>query len=122
MAKLSQVGELRYPLLFAAVMLAVAIAWNAVAKQAAERAVLPVLRSEADAAGPLRVTNNDGSLSDGDTLHGWDNAAYFGTHVGLWMTGCAAAFVALVRAWPAKSPPNPSRDSSVNGESISPGD
>lgn len=105
MAKLSQAGDLRYPLLFAALMLAVIIAWNAVAKLAAERAVLPVLRPEADAAGPLRVTNNDGSLSNGDRLHGWDNVAYFGTHVGLWMAGCAATFVALVRVWPAKSPP-----------------
>jgi hypothetical protein len=107
-AKLSQAGDLRHPLLFAAVVLTVAVAWNAVARLAAERAVLPVLRPGTDAAGPLRVTNNDGSLSNGDRLHGWDNAAYFATHVGLWMAGCAAAAVALVRVWPAKSPPNQS--------------
>ena len=110
MARLSETDKLRYPVLFGAVMLAVAIACNAVAKLAAERAVLPLLRPGADAAGPLRVTNNDGSLSNGVKLRGWDNTAYFATHIGLWMAGCAAAFVALLRVWPAKTPPSAPAD------------
>jgi len=103
MAKLSELDNLRYPVLFGAVILGVVIGWNAVAKLTAERAVLPMLRPEADPAGPLRVTNNDGTLSNGDTLRGWDNAAYFGTHIGLWVAGCTAAFVALARLWPTKT-------------------
>lgn len=115
MARLSELDSLRYPVLFGAVVLGVVVGWNAAAKLAAERAVLPMLRPEADAAGPLRVTNNDGTLSNGDALRGWDNAAYFGTHIGLWMAGCAVAFVALARLWPTETAepadaPGPARD------------
>ena len=100
MARLNQAGDLRYYPLFAVTLLALAIGWNLVAKAVAESAVLPAMYPE---AGPLRVTNNDGTLSNGDKLRGWHNAAYFSTHIGLWMVGCVVAFVFLVRLWPAKN-------------------
>jgi hypothetical protein len=102
-AKLSQAGNLPYSPLLAVVFVALVIGWNVVAKAAAERVVLPVLVPGADpAAGSLRVTNNDGTLSNGGHLRGWRNAAYFGAHVGLWMACCTVSLVGLVRLWPAR--------------------
>ena len=48
------------------------IAWCFVAKSTVERVLLPVLCPEAGpTAAPLRVTNNDGTLSNGAKLRGW---------------------------------------------------
>ncbi len=106
MPKLRQLNDLRYGSFYAVAVIGVAIGWNAITKTTAERMLLPVLCPEADpAARPLRVTKNDGSLSNGEKLHGWRNAVYFGVHGGLWMAGCLAINLALAQVWPRRMAP-----------------
>jgi hypothetical protein len=108
MAKLSQIDDLRYRPLFSAVFLMVAITMCAAVGRVADRVLLPVLSPGAGAgAEPLRVVNNDGTLSDGDQLTGWPNRVYFLSFALAWMASAAAVTVALVRVWPAKTPDRP---------------
>src|SRR3712207_2868117 len=84
-AKLSQIEELHYRFLFGLVALVIAVGMSQVVKVATERTLLPVLYPGAGPSeGPLRVTNNDGSLSNGDKLLGWRNRVYFVTYGILW--------------------------------------
>lgn len=99
--------ELRYDLLFAAVAVGLALAWNEIAKAPAERLLLPVLCPAASPnEKPLRVIKKDGTLSNGMKLHGWRKVTFFGAHGGLVMIGTMASIVALSHVWPAKSKPN----------------
>jgi hypothetical protein len=105
-AKVSQVmdlKDLRYSNLFTVVWVALVIVWCFVAKSTVDRALLPVL---CPVAGPtaarLRVTNNDGTLSNGAKLRGWRYTAYFVAHGGLLMGGCHVFMVALAHIWPRK--------------------
>jgi hypothetical protein len=103
MAKLSQPENVRYPPLFIVVGLTVAIVVSQVVKVGVDRTLLPALYTEAEpSAEPLRVTNNDGTLSNGDRLRGWRHHVYFGVYGVLWLTVGGAALAALIRVWPAK--------------------
>jgi hypothetical protein len=104
MGKVSQWEHLPYPNLFTVVWVALVIAWCMAAKSTTDRVLLLALCSQAGSATePLRVTNNDGTLSNGEMLRGWRNTAYFVAQCGLWMVGCAAFSVALGHLWPSKS-------------------
>jgi hypothetical protein len=105
MGKLSRIDVLRYRPLFSAVCLAVAITLCAAVGRVADRVLLPVLSPCAGAgAEPLRVVNNDGTLSNGDQLTGWRNRVYFLSFALAWMASTATVVAALVRVWPAKAP------------------
>lgn len=101
MAKVTRLTELPYYPLFMVVAIGIAVGWNFVVKAACDRLLLPMLCAGAKPGRePLRVTNNDGTLSSGEKLQGWPNAIYFGLHGALWMVGCVAITMATVRAWP----------------------
>ena len=99
MGKLSESNNLRYRPLFAILMVVAVVALSRVAKVSVERTLLPQLHPSTQ---PLRVTNNNGTLSNGERLQGWRNAAYFVTYGVSWMIGCAVVAVALARLWPEK--------------------
>ena len=102
-SRLKDLKDLRYTNLFSVVWLALVIAWCFVSKSAVERALLPVLCPETGpAAARLRVTNNDGTLSNGEKLRGWRYTAYFGAHGGLCLGGSLAFAIALAQVWPGK--------------------
>jgi hypothetical protein len=105
-SRVKDLNELRYSNLFTVVTLVLVIAWCVVTKVAVDRLLLPVLCPEAgQSARALRVTNNDGTLSNGAKLRGWRYEVYFGVHGGIWMSGCAAFSIALMHAWPSRSTP-----------------
>jgi hypothetical protein len=53
-------------------------------------------------AARLRVTNNDGTLSNGEKLRGRRYTGYFAAHAGLCLGGCLTFTVALAQIWPSK--------------------
>jgi hypothetical protein len=110
-AKLGQVkaSDLRYDALFAVVVIALSIAWSRVTKATTDQVLLPMLCPAALATGPLRVTNDDGTLSNGAKLRGWRRTAYFSVQGGLCMVGCMAIIVALLHIWPNKGTLNGDR-------------
>lgn len=112
MAKLTQNhdlrDELRYYAVFAVVVVVLAIVLSQVMKVAIERTLLPVLHPIAEeTAEPLRVTNNDGTLSTGEKLQGWRNGVFFGVFVISWMAACGITVAALLRFWPKQEGTEP---------------
>jgi len=101
-AKLSQVDHLKYYPVFAVSVLVLAIAMSQVVNVVTDRTLLPVVYPVAQGSEPLSVTNNDGTLSNGDRLRGWPKVVYFGGSAIAWLAACGITFVALVRVWPAK--------------------
>ncbi len=102
-SRLKDLKDLRYTNLFSVVWVALVITWCFVSKSPVERALLPVLCPETrPAAARLRVTNNDGTLSNGAKLRGWRYTAYFAAHGGLCLGGTLAFTVALAQIWPIK--------------------
>jgi hypothetical protein len=105
MVKVSRVKnltDLRYSNLFLVVWVALVITWCFVAKSTVDWVLLPVLYQEnGPTAARLRVTNNDGTLSNGAKLRGWRYTAYCVSHCVLWMGGTAAFTVVLAHIWPS---------------------
>lgn len=91
--------ERRYHPAYVAVCVALFIAWVVVANRVADRAVLPLLRPDV-AARDLRVTNNDGTLSDGGRLRGWRNVTYFAALFAVVAVGYGTTLLAVLRFWP----------------------
>jgi hypothetical protein len=103
MARMNQMDNLRYPWLFSLLFVIQAIVLSQVVQIPTERLLLPLLHPVAEPTEePLRVINNDGTLSNGDKLQGWRNRVYFISYGLLWLTACTVATVAVVRVWPAK--------------------
>jgi hypothetical protein len=104
MAKLSEIKNLRYYPLFAILLVIIAITLSRVTMVATERTLLPRIYSTTQPTTmPLRVTNNDGSLSNGDKLRGWPKTTFFVVSGVAWMIACVVTTVVLVRVWPARS-------------------
>jgi hypothetical protein len=97
-----QIENLRYYPAFVLVTVILAIVLCRVTFVAAERTLLPRLYPVQPAAVPLRVTNNDGTLSNGDKLRGWPFCVFFVTTITFWMVACVVTTVALIRIWPVR--------------------
>ena len=99
MAKLSQMDDLPYRGLFNLAFVATFITSSLAATAVTQQTVLPLVYPSDE---PVMVTNNDGSLSNGDTLRGWRLGVFLGSYGALLMALMGVALYALVRAWPAK--------------------
>ncbi len=99
MAKLSQISNLRYYPVFVILLVITAVTLSRVANVVTEHTLLPKLYPSTQ---PLRVTNNDGTLSNGDKLRGWRNGAFFVVSSLSWMLACVGVTIVLVRVWTVK--------------------
>jgi hypothetical protein len=108
-------ADMRSHPLLVGVLLAAFVGWVVVANVVADRVALPLLVPEA-AAGPLRVTNNDGTLSNGDKLSGWRNGVYFAVLAAVVTAGYASTWFALRWAWPGRAAPPPTDGDSPGTE------
>lgn len=107
-ARLNQVDRLRLAPLFALVFIISGCVLSEVANVVTEATLLPKLHPTTQSlTEPLRVTNNDGSLSNGEKLIGWRKHAYFVTSGLLWMLLCVGTMLVVIHLWPAAEDEKP---------------
>lgn len=99
MAKFSQMDELPYHGLINLAFVAIFIVSSRGAMAVTQQTVLPLVYPPDE---PVTVTNNDGSLSNGDKLRGWRRGVFLGSDAVFMTASMGIAVYAVVRLWPAK--------------------
>ena len=104
MARLGDVKRLPHLWLFGLLFLANGCLTSVATMRAADRVLLPLVYPPArDADPPLRVVNNDGTLSDGTKLDERAKSRFFRIAGVAWAVFAGTTACVLIRVWPSPS-------------------
>ena len=103
--------------LFILVLVVLAFVLSGVSMRWANRVVLPRMYPPAmSAAEPVRVINNDGTLSNGEKLTRSQSMRFFSIAGAVWIIACAVTSLLILRLWPAQGTSNANYGTAKNAE------